>query len=149
MLDLLLTIAHHLLVFTLVAMLAGEIMLVTRMAGGRDLLRLAWIDAAYGIVAGLTLIFGFARVFFGAKGADYFLHNPLFWGKIAAFVLIGLLSIRPTLLILGWRRKLRADRDFMPPADETRAVKRMMHNEGLLIPVILVLAAAMVRGYGL
>jgi putative membrane protein len=144
--DLILTILHHLLVFSLVAALAAELAAVRPNMNGEQIRHLGILDSAYGAIAGLIVVVGFGRVFFGAKGPDYFIANPIFWAKIGCFVLVGIISVPPTVRILGWRRNLRADPSFTAPPAEAKAVRRFMIAEALLIPFILIFAAMMVRG---
>ena len=148
MTDLILAILHHVLVFSLVGLLAAEITTVRAGIGADALGRLGAMDVAYGVTAGLILIIGFARVFFGLKGAEYFLSNHFFWGKIGAFVVVGLLSVPPTVRIIGWRRRARADPAFAPSENEVMMVRRYMHGEAAFVLLILIFAAAMARGYG-
>jgi putative membrane protein len=58
----------------------------------------------YGIFAALILIVGFSRAILAAKGWDYHAHNAFFWAKIAIFLVIGLLSVPPTIVYVKWRR---------------------------------------------
>ena len=94
--DLLLAIAHHLLVFALVAVLAAETVLVRPGLKGRALARLGGLDRFYGMAAGLIIIVGFSRVFFGLKG-------------------LGILHLQ--LGVLGKDRSLRRRRAADHPAD--------------------------------
>jgi putative membrane protein len=87
------------------------------------------------------------RVFQGIKGEDFYLHNPWFHAKIGAFVLVGILSIWPTLRFLRWRKALKADAAFLPAEDEVRRLRRIVRFELVLVAVIFVCAAAMAR-YG-
>lgn len=104
MLDLVLAILHHLFVFALFAVLFAEFVSVRRGMDAAAVTRVAAIDVWYGVLAGLILIVGFARAIFAAKGWDYYAHNVFFWAKVGTFVVIGLLSIPPTLAFLRWRR---------------------------------------------
>ena len=49
-------------------------------------LRLARVDAWFGIMAALVVAAGVLRVFFGAKGYEYYFVNIFFWAKMALFV---------------------------------------------------------------
>lgn len=147
--DLLLAILHHLAVFTLVGILAAEFALLRPGLSGPRLNQLARIDGAYGGVAGLVIVAGFMRVFFGASGPEYYLTNWVFWCKIGAFVLVGLLSIRPTLTILGWNRQAKSNPDFVPPNTEIAASRPFLYGQIALLAFIPMFAAAMARGYGL
>jgi putative membrane protein len=149
MTDLILAIAHHLLVFSLMAIIAAELVLVRDGLDGAALRRLGSIDLTYGVVAAGVLIVGFSRVFFGVKGPAAYLPNPFFWAKIGVFVLVGLLSVPPTLRILRWGRQARAEPGFSPPQADVRHVRRFLWAEAALLPFIPAFAAVMARGYGL
>jgi putative membrane protein len=147
--DLLLAIAHHLLIFSLFGLLVMEMVMLRPEIPRATLMRLSRIDIAYGIVAGAIVIIGICRVFFGLKGPEFYVQNPIFWAKIASFVAIGLLSLPPTLRIIRWRRASDADPTFRPDAAAVARTKRLMHYEGVGFIFVLVFAAMMARGIGL
>jgi putative membrane protein len=145
--DLVLATFHHLLVFGLVAMLVAQSVLLRGRMSGDVLARLGGIDRGYGITAMLLLVVGTLRVFQGVKGEDFYLHNPWFHAKIGAFVLVGLMSVWPTLRFLRWRKALAADAAFLPGEDEVARLRRIVAFELGLVAVIFACAAAMAR-YG-
>jgi putative membrane protein len=149
MLDLVLAILHHLTILCLAGLLAAELVLIKPGVAGADLKTLGAVDAGYGATAGLILVVGFSRVFLGAKGSAFYIENPVFWTKIAAFAVVGVLSIWPTVAILKWRKQAKADPAFAPSAGEVARVRRMLVLELLVFALIPVFAAAMARGYGL
>lgn len=149
MTDLILAIAHHLTVFTLAGLLIAEAALLRPGLSPERIRQLSAIDMAYGAVAMLIIVVGVLRVIFGDKGADYYLHNWAFWLKMAAFVLVGLLSAPPTLAIIGWRRRLAADPAFSPDAATIAGLRRFYIGEIVAFAFIPVFAAAMARGYGI
>ena len=106
--DLGLAALHHLLVFALTAMLVSQAVLLRGTLQADMVPRLAKLDAGYGGVAGLLLVVGLCRVYFGIKGADFYLHNPWFHAKVGTFVLVGLLSILPTVRYARWKKAQRA-----------------------------------------
>ena len=144
--DLILAILHHLLVFSIFAIFAVEMTLIRPGLDAAGIRRLAGIDSAYGGLSLAVLAVGFARVFWGLKGWDYYSTYWVFWAKIAAFVLVGLLSLRPTLRIQRWRRTAGADPAYTVPAGEIAAVRPWLHREGFVLALIPVLAATMARG---
>lgn len=149
MTDLALAIVHHLIVFGIAAVLAAELALMRPAAMSPQTVGLLGrFDAAYGLLALAILAAGFIRVYYGAKGPDFYLHNPLFWAKIAAFALVGLISIRPTLRIFKWKKALKANVRFVPPPQEVGALRRLLLAELLVFALIPVFAAAMARGIG-
>ncbi|HEY4199429.1 MAG TPA: DUF2214 family protein [Devosiaceae bacterium] len=148
MTDLVLAIAHHLVVFTFVALIAAEVLLLRPGITGERLAQLGRIDAAVGLVATFVLVVGFLRVFFGAAGSAYYFANWAFWAKLAAFAAVGLLSVVPTLAILRWRKAARADTAFAPPLAEVTRVRRFFAAEAITLILIPTFAAMMARGYG-
>ena len=144
MLDLVLAIAHHLLVFLLAAILAAEWVLVRPGLSGPSLALLGRIDGAYGGVAMAVIVVGICRVLFGLRGWEYYVSNHAFWGKMVAFVIVGLLSIRPTMRIIAWRRSGTG----VVPEGEIRAVRSWIKGEVFFLALVLVFAAAMARGIG-
>jgi putative membrane protein len=145
--DLILAILHHLAIVTLIVLLAFEFALLRPGITADNLRRVTNVDAAYGAVAGPVIVIGVSRVIWGAKGADFYLSNPWFWAKMASFLLIGLLSIPPTLALLKWRRASRQDAAFLPPDGEIAHLRRFVHAEVGLLALVVAFAAAMAR-YG-
>ncbi len=144
-----LAVAHHLLVFALLGVLVAERTLVGGQLAPRRVRQLGRLDAIYGALAVSILVVGFVRVFYGGKGADFYLPNLVFWAKIGAFAAVGLLSIVPTMRILAWRRTLVADHAFTPAPDDVRRVGRFLSAELYVFPLIPIFAAAMAMGYRL
>jgi putative membrane protein len=143
MLDLVLAILHHLFIFALFSVLIGELLLVKIGMGAMAAARMASIDIWYGLLAGLILIVGFARAIFAAKGWMYYEHNAFFAAKIATFLVIALLSVRPTVVFIRWRGA-----PVDPTPGQIAEVRRYLWIELVLFPLLLVFAAAMARGYG-
>lgn len=147
--DLVLAIAHHLLVFSLAGIIAAEFVLVRNEMNAATVRRLAGIDRHYGIVAMLVVAVGAARVYWGLKGWEFYVYNWVFWAKMAAFAGVGLLSIMPTMRFLSWRRLAGADPDWRVPEAQLAPVRTCIRAEAALFLLIPVFAAAMARGYGL
>ena len=104
MLDLVLAIGHHILVFSLFGVLFAELVLVRKGVDLATVTRVGRIDLMYGALAGLIVVVGFSRAIFAAKGWLYYSHNLFFHLKVGTFVVIGLLSVPPTLAYIRWRR---------------------------------------------
>lgn len=143
MLDLVLAIGHHLLIFSLFGVLAIEVVVVRPGFAPPWVRRIAKIDIWYGLIAALILAVGFGRAVFAAKGWHYYSHNLFFWLKLATFAVIGLLSVPPTLAFIRWRGAGDA-----PAAAEIAQVRRLLLAELVLFAALPVFAAAMARGYG-
>jgi putative membrane protein len=145
MLDLILAVLHHLAILSLILIVGAELALIRGELSAGGLRRLASIDLGYGIAAGAIVVIGVCRVIFGAKGWVFYVHNPWFWAKMATFLVVGLLSIHPTVVFLRWRRAAAADDAFRPPSAGVAAVRRTVLIEAALLGVIVAFAAAMAR----
>jgi putative membrane protein len=147
--DLILAIAHHLAVFSLVALFAAEFALLRPGLEGRRLEQLGAIDRAYGGVAGLVIVIGIIRVIFGTAGWDFYVGNWAFWLKMAAFLAMGLLSIKPTMDILRWRKAAAGNAGYTPPEAEIRASRTFVHAQAGALLLIPTFAALIPRIYGI
>jgi putative membrane protein len=139
---------HHAAAFVIVGVLTAELVLLKgelTLVSARSVLR---IDAAYGIAAAVLLVVGLLRVFYTEKGAAYYFHSGPFVVKLALFLIVGLLSIYPTLRFLSWRGALRAGRVPALDAAVLRRVRVVVHVELTLLFVIMLCAAMMARGIG-
>jgi len=137
---------HHLCAFTLVAAVAIEFTLIRQELTLASARRLQVTDLVLGIAAGLLLIIGLCRVFFFEKGASYYWHSHAFLLKFGLFVIVGLLSIIPTMEFLSWRGAITARRVPVMEASRRRRVSVIIHAELAAIVVILLCAAIMARG---
>ena|ERR1700676_5357348 len=99
---------HHLCAFTLVSAVAIEFTLIRQELTLSSARRLQVTDLVLGIAAGALLIVGLLRVFVFEKGASYYFHSHAFLTKFLLFIVIGLLSIIPTMEFLSWRGALKA-----------------------------------------
>ena len=97
MLDLVLAIGHHIPGFSLFGVLFSELVLVRKGVDLATVTRIEQIDLMYGVLAGLIIAVGFSRAVFAAKGWAYYSHNLFFHLKVGTFLVIGLLSIPPTV----------------------------------------------------
>lgn len=147
-LDWLLASFHHLAVFCLAGILAAELVLTAVALDDRTILRLARIDGWLGLMAAVALAAGLGRVFFGAKGVEYYEVNVFFWIKMALFVSIAVISVAPTFSFIVWRRQVRNSSAFRPPLAEVARLRRTLYLEAALFALIPLCAAAMARGYG-
>jgi putative membrane protein len=137
---------HHLCAFTLVSAVAIEFALIRQELTVASARRLQLTDLVLGIAAGALLIIGLLRVFYFEKGASYYFHSYAFLTKLSLFVIIGLLSIVPTMEFLSWREAIKAGQVPVVDAGKRRRVTAVIHAELAAIVVILLCAAIMARG---
>ena len=148
-LDALLAVLHHICVFGIFVILAVEMALVRPGISAESVMRVVRIDCMYGALAGLALVAGGLRVFYGAKGAEFYTHNPVFWIKLGLFLVIGLLSILPTLNYFRWRKALRDNPNALPDLTAIQGTRKFIHIQLALLFLLPILAALMARGIGM
>ena len=139
---------HHLCAFTLVSAVAIEFVLIRSELTLASARRLQVTDLVLGVAAGALLVVGLLRGFFFEKGASYYFHSHAFLTKFSLFIVIGLLSIIPTMEFLSWRGALTAGQVPAIGARKLRLVTAVIHSELLAIVIILLCAAIMARGGG-
>jgi putative membrane protein len=137
---------HHLSAFTLVSAIAIEFALIRQELTRASARRLQVTDMVYGIAAVALLVIGLLRVFFFEKGASYYFHSHAFLTKFSVFIVVGLLSIIPTIEFLSWRGAVRAGQVPTIGAKKLRLITAVIHGELFGIVIILLCAAIMARG---
>ena len=144
--DAILAYLHFAAIFTLIWFLAKEWTLLRADFSSDGLERLARADAGFGIAAGLVLVTGALRAVFGVKGWAFYAHNPAFHVKIGLFVVVGLISIAPTLQFLRWRKALRNNAAFRVRETDWTSARRLVLIELHLVALIPFAAVLMSRG---
>jgi putative membrane protein len=144
--DAILAYLHFAAIFTLIWFLAKEWTLLRAGSASVDVERLASADAGFGIAAGAVLVTGALRAAFGIKGWAFYAHNPVFHVKIGLFVLVGLISIAPTMKFLRWRKARRRDAAFRVSETEWKSARRLVMVELHLVALIPLAAVIMSRG---
>ena len=144
--DAILAYLHFASIFTLLWFLAKEWTLLNAGVERLDPRRLALADLAYFLAAMAVLATGLSRALLGAKPWAYYAANPVFHAKVTLFVLVALVSIKPTRAFMRWRKAAAADAAFRVDAGEWRLVRRLVIVELHLIALIPLAAVMMARG---
>ncbi len=143
--------SHFLAVIFLFSALVVEYNLISPTMDIEKVRRLVKVDLLYGISAGVVLLAGIARVFF-EKGPDYYSDNPIFLVKVTLYLVIGLLSIFPTLTFLKWRKQLAAEQ-LVPLTDngieqeKIRAIMMIIRIQLCLLCLLPLFAVTMSKGF--
>jgi putative membrane protein len=109
--------------------------------------RLGRVDTLYAMAAIVLLLTGLARTWWGVKGTPWYWHQPLLHLKLTLFVVIGLMSIKPTMLFGRWRKRLAATGE-LPPASQVRQARRWVMIEAHLLVLVPLAATLLARGVG-
>jgi putative membrane protein len=147
-LEAILAYLHLLAILTMVVFISSEAALCrVQWLNAAVVERLATVDRVYGIAAVAVLATGIARTLLGVKGTAWYWTNPLLHVKLTLFIVVGLVSIFPTLTYLRWRKTLRAT-GALPPAAEVAKTRKLVMVQAHLIAVIPLFAVFLARGFG-
>ena len=137
---------HHLAAFALVAALSVELVLLRLPLDSSNLIRLQRVDLVYGLGALIILAAGFGRALFFEKGWAWYAANPAFAWKLSVFLLVGIISIYPTLRFMQWRKQLRLEQRVQISVRDRVWLPRLVAIELVLVAVIIACAILMARG---
>lgn len=140
---------HHLFAFALVASVVYEFIAYRKGMTVEEARRIQRADLIYGISAGILLVVGLLRVFYFEKGPVFYNQNPFFWVKMVAFILVGLLSIDPTIRYLKWNKTVRENQAPEITDTEFKRTRLLLTLEVIGLAVIMFAAAFMARGIGM
>jgi len=140
---------HHLFAFTLVATVVYEFIAYRKGMSVEEARRIQRADIMYGISAGILLVVGLLRVYFFEKGPAFYNQNPFFWVKMTAFIIVGLLSIDPTVRYIRWNKIVKENIAPEISDSEFKRTRILLWLEVIGLAVVLFSAAFMARGIGM
>jgi putative membrane protein len=140
---------HHLFAFTLVACVVYEFIAYRKGMTVEEARRIQRADLIYGISAGILLVVGLLRVFYFEKGPAFYNQSPFFWVKMNAFLVVGLLSIDPTIRYLRWNKIVKENRAPEISDGEFKRTRLLLTLEVIGLAVVMLSAAFMARGIGM
>ena len=138
---------HHVAAFALVAALIVEWLILKGALTVERARQVLAADLVFGVSAGAILLIGFLRVFYFEKGASYYFDSVPFLLKITLFVIIGLLSIYPTLEFLSWRKFAKEGRVPVVSERKVQSIRRVIHWELAATVLLILCATLMARGF--
>lgn len=140
--------AHFAAAFGVAATIFYEWFTFSRAPTLAEARRLALADLWYGICAGVVLLAGFGRALHFEKGWAFYQASPFFSLKLGLFLLVGLLSIYPTVQFIRWRGELKAGRAPQLGERQYRLILACLRAEALGVLAILLSASLMAHGVG-
>jgi putative membrane protein len=139
---------HFVFIFALVGTLFAEAFFYQPTLAIATLKRLQRVDIAFGILAGAVIISGIARIFISPKTPAFYMHDTIFWTKMALFLTLGLISMAPTMHYLRLGRQTPVDGTVTIPAENYTTIRRLLTLEIVLLLFIPLCATLMAHGYG-
>lgn len=141
--------AHYLSFILLIGCLIFEWVIYEKSLSARRALQLMKADGLYGFSATSVVATGLIKAFYFGKGSAYYFSNHIFNTKLSLLIIIGLLSIYPTIKFLKWRKPLKSGMEKIEIDEvEYSITRRIIRLELILVFIIPLLAALMARGIG-
>ena len=140
---------HFLAVFGIFATVVLEWQTMSSAPTYAEARRIQLSDRWFGVFALVVLAVGFLRVFYFEKGKAFYASNPFFQAKLALFVLVGLLSIYPTIRFVKWNAQTKQGLAPVVSAAEYGRIMLMLRAELVLLLGVAMCASLMARGVGL
>jgi putative membrane protein len=139
---------HHIAFVAIMLTLAIEMVLLKQPMTLDNAKKILRFDAIYGMSACLILLVGVLRIMAFEKGLAYYLYSGPFHAKMGLFILLGLISIYPTMVFLKWRQPLK--HGIVPSIDPalSRRLRILIHVELTLLALMILNAALMAKGIG-
>ena len=106
-------------------------------------------DVIYGIAGLAILITGILRVKYYGQGGDFYTSNPMFWLKVSLYIVIGLISLYPTITYILWAIPLSKNKLPVISENLVKRFKLIILTELVGFAVIPFFATLMTRGIGL
>lgn len=147
-LEAILAYLHILAILSMVVFSSSEAAICrTEWMNARVVERLVRVDMIYGIAAILVLLSGLARTYWGFKGGGWYWTNWLLHLKLGMFVVVALMSIKPTLMFRRWNRELKAT-GALPGEAQVREARKWVMIQAHIIAIIPIAAVFLARGFG-
>jgi putative membrane protein len=145
-LEAILAFLHFSAILALVVFISSEAALCrAEWMNERIVERLVTVDRIYGVSAVFVLLTGLARTWWGIKGASWYWHQPLLHLKLGLFIVVALMSIKPTITFIRWRKQLDAD-GTLPAQHEIKTARRWVMVQAHIIALIPLAAVFLARG---
>lgn len=135
---------HFSSIFVIVATLVSEHLLLKKELTRAEITRLSRVDAIYGVAA-VVLVAAGLTLWLGSFGKPSIVYskNWIFHIKLTLFVLVGILSIYPTVFFIQQRKGNPAEVVSIPTI-----IFWMLRLEIMLLFIIPLLAGLMAHGIG-
>lgn len=144
MIDLLVRYLHFVSLILLMAAVLGQHLMLRPIVSRKVIARAQKLDLVYAIAVVVVLATGFAQWLWVGKPAGYYSPNPIFHTKITLFLLVGIISVYPSVF-LGKQRKGDPDEMVKVPKGLVWSVR----VELLLLFAMPLLASMIARGIGI
>ncbi len=140
------TYIHLIFIVIIFCCLIVEFISIKQHVSYRTIARLSRVDGLYGLAAIIVVVTGLLNWMKFGKGYDYYANNTLFAVKFSLFIIVGLLSLYPTILILKIKKSNKKDRSNQIELTSFRIMKNVITLELIIMTCIPLLAELMANG---
>lgn len=141
--EILIRYLHFIGILIITASLFTEHLLLKQEMTAIEIKKIAKIDKFYGIAAIVVLVAGLILWFWVGKPAAFYTRNFLFHIKLTLFLVLGILSIYPSVFFMK-NRKTKLDKIAIP-----NSIKILIRIELMILFIIPLLAVFMAGGIGM
>ncbi len=143
--EILLRYVHFISIFTIAGALVSEHLLLKKNLTRAEIGRLSKVDGIYGLAVLILLAVGIVLWLGGyGKPTEFYSKNFIFHIKLGLFIVIGVLSIYPTVFFIKNKNGDQQENIEVP-----KSIFWMVRLELLILFVIPILAGLMAKGIGL
>lgn len=140
------TYAHLVFIITIFCTLVAQLTLIQEKISWKTLKKLSAIDGIYGLAALLVVGTGLLNWMVFGKGGTYYTNNTLFITKISLFIVVGLLSMYPSVMIARTKKRNKKDPPLEITFKNALKIKKLIVLELIIMSVIPLLAELMANG---
>ena len=140
------TYVHLLFIIIIFCCLVAELLLINPSVSFNTIKRLSKIDGLYGLAAVVVVTTGLLNWFQYGKGYDYYTANLAFNLKFGLFILVGLLSIYPTIMFAKLKKRHKKDQPKTLELSGYALIRKTIIAELIIMACIPFLAELMANG---
>ena len=138
---------HSLSMIALGSLLFAQLLSINKLHDRQQLQHFLLFCIGVAVAAFVILASGIALTFWSERGGAFYLHNPVFYIKLAVFAAMLLVAITPARIVLQWGREARLG--TVPESASVVIVKRYVVVELILLLVVPLAASLAAQGIGL
>lgn len=142
------TYIHLLAIVTVFCCLVAELILLKDKVSYATIDRLSKIDGLYGLAAIIVVATGLLNWMKLGKGYEYYAANSLFIIKFGLFIVVGLLSLYPTILFLRHKKRSKQQKPETIHLPQFGSIRSVIILELVIMGSIPFLAVLMANGIG-
>ena len=138
---------HSLSMIALGSLLFAQLLFIDKLHDRQQFQHFLFFCIGVAVAAVVILASGVTLTFSSERGSAFFLHNPVFYIKLAVFAAMLLIAITPARIVLQWNRE--AGMGTVPEPISVLVVKRYVVVELILLLVVPLAASLAAQGIGL